>query len=260
MPTAKAKANSTANAKAKPGRSTPTHMYNAMIHPLQPYAFRGALWYQGESNRADGLKYQAKMRALIQGWRTVWNNSDMPFYFVQLAPFRYGGDPKLLPAIWQAQLNTLKLPHTGMAVTTDITTLGDIHPPNKQDVGKRLALWALAKTYSQKGFTYSGPLFEKVDQAEGEGSLTVWFKKATTGGLKPSNGKPVSHFEIAGKDGKWHPAEATIVYGDHLIVSSKAVKQPKHVRFGWDQLATPNLINGARLPASPFTATVGKKH
>jgi len=88
----------------------------------------------------------------------------------------------------------------------------------------------------------------------------VWFKKATTGGLKTSNGKPVSHFEIAGKDGKWHPAEVTIVYGDHLIVSSKAVKQPKHVRFGWDQLATPNLINGAGLPASPFTATVGKKH
>jgi len=240
--------------KARPGRSTPTHMYNAMIHPLRHYKIKGALWYQGESNNGEGMLYFHKMRALIAGWRQVFADEKLPFYFVQLAPFRYGGDPKRLPGIWHAQFATVKtVPHTGMAVTTDITHLTDIHPKNKQDVGKRLALWALAKTYDKASKQpYSGPLFEKMDKAEGKGALTVWFDKATTGGLKTSDGKPVSHFEIAGKDGKWHPAKVTIVYGDHLIVSSEAVKQPEHVRFGWDQLATPNLVNRAGLPASPF--------
>ena len=240
--------------KARPGRGTPTHMYNAMIHPLRHYKIKGALWYQGESNNGEGMLYFHKMRALIAGWRQVFADEKLPFYFVQLAPFRYGGDPKRLPGIWHAQFATVKtVPHTGMAVTTDITHLTDIHPKNKQDVGKRLALWALAKTYDKASKQpYSGPLFEKMDQAEGKGALTVWFDKATTGGLKTSDGKPVSHFEIAGKDGKWHPAKVTIVYGDHLIVSSEAVKQPEHVRFGWDQLATPNLVNRAGLPASPF--------
>jgi len=242
-------------ASAKPGRGTPSHMYNAMIHPLLPYTIKGALWYQGESNNGEGMLYHEKMKALIAGWRSVWNNPELPFYFVQLAPFRYGSDndPRL-PGIWQAQLETLKVPHTGMAVTTDITTLRNIHPPNKQDVGKRLALWALVKDYGKKlKGQYSGPIFSKIDHAEGKDSLTVHFQKDSTGGLTTNDKKPVSHFEIAGKDGKWHPAKATIVYGDHLIVKSDAVKKPVHVRFGWHQMAEPNLVNGAGLPASPFS-------
>ncbi len=242
-------------ASAKPGRGTPSHMYNAMIHPLLPYTIKGALWYQGESNNGEGMLYHEKMKALIAGWRSVWNNPNLPFYYVQLAPFRYGSDndPRL-PGIWQAQLETLKVPHTGMAVTTDITTLRNIHPPNKQDVGKRLALWALTKDYGKKlKGQYSGPIFSKIDHAEGKDSLTVHFKKDSTGGLASNDKKPVSHFEIAGKDGKWHPAKATIVYGDHLIVKSDEVKSPMHVRFGWHQMAEPNLVNGAGLPASPFS-------
>ena len=242
-------------ASAKPGRGTPSHMYNAMIHPLLPYTIKGALWYQGESNNGEGMLYHEKMKALIAGWRSVWNNPELPFYFVQLAPFRYGSDndPRL-PGIWQAQLETLKVPHTGMAVTTDITTLRNIHPPNKQDVGKRLALWALVKDYGKKlKGQYSGPIFSKIDHAEGKDSLTVHFQKDSTGGLTTNDKKPVSHFEIAGKDGKWHPAKATIVYGDHLIVKSDAVKKPVHVRFGWHQMAEPNLVNAAGLPASPFS-------
>ena len=145
--------------KARPGSRTPTHMYNAMIHPLLPYKIKGALWYQGESNNGEGMLYYEKMRALIAGWRKVFNDAELPFYFVQLAPFTYGGDPKRLPGIWQAQLTAMKrIPHTGMAVTTDITNLRDIHPKNKQDVGKRLALWALAKTYGKKDVVYSGPI------------------------------------------------------------------------------------------------------
>ena len=103
---------------------------------------------------------------------------------------------------------------------------------------------------------YSGPLLSKVDQSEGKGRITVHFQKQTTGGLKASDGKPLSHFEIAGKDGKWHAAKADIVYGDHLIVSSDAVKEPIHVRYGWNELAEPNLVNGAGLPASPFQASL----
>ncbi|MFP6903414.1 MAG: sialate O-acetylesterase, partial [Verrucomicrobiia bacterium] len=166
-------------------------LYNGMIHPLLPYKIKGALWYQGESNRADGLKYQAKMRALINGWRSVWSDPELPFLFVQLAPFRYGGDAKLLPAIWQAQLNTLKIPNTGMAVVTDITTLGNIHPPNKQDVGKRLALWALANTYGKKGIVYSGPLFKSLTIQGGR--AIVDFTHAA--GIKARDDKPLTHFE-----------------------------------------------------------------
>ena len=245
-------------ASGKTGRGTPTHMYNAMISPLIPYGIRGAIWYQGESNNGEGNLYHEKMKALIAGWRSVWNKPDLSFYYVQLAPFKYRGDPKRLPGIWQAQLDTLKIPNTGMAVTTDITTLGNIHPPNKQDVGKRLALWALAKNYGQDKLVYSGPIFEKADHSDGDKkkSITVHFKKlgGQGHGLKTTDDKKPSHFEVAGKDGVWHPAEAVIVDGDHLIVKSEMVEEPLNVRFGWDQLATPNLVNGTGLPASPFTS------
>ena len=235
---------------------SPLALYNGMISPLLPYAIKGALWYQGESNNGEGMVYHEKMKALIAGWRSLWNKPGLPFYFVQLAPFRYGGDPKRLPGIWQAQLETLKVKNTGMAVTTDITTLGDIHPPNKQDVGKRLALWALAKNYGKNDLVYTGPLFEKTDYSDGgKGAITVRFQKhgKKHHGLKTTDRKKPTHFEIAGKDGVWHPAEATIVYGDHLILRSEKVKEPVNARFAWDQLATPNLVNAVGLPASPFT-------
>jgi sialate O-acetylesterase len=231
-------------------------LYNGMIHPLLPYAIKGALWYQGESNNGEGMLYHEKMKALIAGWRSVWKKPDLPFYFVQLAPFNYGGDRKKLPGIWQAQLETLKVPHTGMAVTTDIATVRDIHPPNKQDVGKRLSLWALAKNYGKKDIVYTGPLFEKADHSEGKGRITVHFQKdgAKKQGLKTSDGKPPTHFEVAGEDGVWHPGKATIVYGNHIMVESDKVAKPVHVRFAWDQGAMPNLINQTGLPASPFSS------
>jgi sialate O-acetylesterase len=230
-------------------------LYNGMIHPLLPYTIKGALWYQGESNNGEGMLYYEKMRALISGWRSVWHNADMPFLFVQLAPYKYGGDPKRLAGIWQAQLSAVKnIPHTGMAVTTDITTLRNIHPPNKQDVGKRLALWALANTYGKKGLVYSGPLFKSLTIKDGR--AIVDFNHAE--GIKSRDGKPLTHFELLTAEGQWFPAGAYVHEGK-IIVNSKAVRNPIGVRLGWDQLAEPNLVNGAGLPASPFTAKVGKK-
>lgn len=224
-------------------------LYNGMIHPLLPYTIRGAIWYQGESNRGDGMLYHQKMKALIAGWRTVWDNAEMPFYYVQLAPYRYGGDPRALPRMWQAQLETLELPHTGMAVTVDIGNTENIHPRNKQDVGKRLALWALAKTYGHEDLVYSGPLYKSME-VEGN-KVRVRFKHVD-GGLVSRDGKPLTHFEIAGQDKEFVDAEAKID-GDSVVVSAAEVDDPVAVRYAWHQEAEPDLANEAGLPASPFT-------
>ncbi len=234
----------------KPSAGGAMHLYNGMVHGVQPFGIRGALWYQGESNRGQGVAYEQRMHALINGWRTVWNQGDFPFLFVQLAPYKYGPtDPNfLLPQIWEAQTKTLAMKNTGMAVTTDITHLTDIHPKNKQDVGKRLALWALAKTYGKEGLVYSGPLYKSM-KVEGN-KVRIEFDHVG-GGLKSRDGKPLSWFTIAGKEGDFVEATATID-GKSVVVSSDKIAEPAAVRFGWDQLAEPNLMNAEALPAGPF--------
>ncbi len=227
---------------------SPLALYNGMIHPLVPYAIRGAIWYQGESNNGEGMMYHEKMKALIAGWRTVWNEKDLPFLFVQLAPYRYGGNPTNLAGIWEAQLKTLSVPNTGMAVTVDIGNTRDIHPKNKQDVGKRLALWALAKTYGQDSLVYSGPLY-KSHKIDG-GKAVISFDHVGSG-LTSRDGKPLTHFTMAGESGEFVEAKAEIV-GDTVVVSADSVAEPKAVRFGWHQEAEPNLSNKDGLPASPF--------
>ncbi len=229
-------------------RQSPLALYNGMIHPLVPFVIRGAIWYQGESNNGEGMLYHEKKKALIHGWRSVWDDPDMPFYYVQLAPFRYKVDPERLPGIWEAQLKTLDVPHTGMAVTVDIGDVTDIHPLNKQDVGKRLALWALAKTYGQSGLVYSGPLYRSI---EIEGDRAVISFDHVGGGLVSRDGQPLSHFQVAGEDGRFVEAQAEIV-GPTVVVSAESVPQPVAVRFGWHQEAEPNLSNREGLPASPF--------
>lgn len=232
----------------------PTGLYNAMVHPIAPFAIRGAIWYQGESNRGDALSgtrhsYASKMRALVQGWREVWQQGDFPFYWVQLAPFRYGGDPLLLPLVWEAQTAALDLPETGMAVTTDLVdNIADIHPRNKQDVGKRLALWALANTYNHDDLVYSGPLFKSM-AIEGN-KLRLRFNHAGDG-LKTRDGEAPDSFQIAGNDRVFRPAN-TRTDGDTVLVWNDDITRPVAVRFGWDQEANPNLVNSAGLPASPF--------
>ena len=222
-------------------------MYNGMIAPVKPLAIRGVIWYQGEANVGNGLKYYDKMKALIGGWRKVWGY-DFPFYFVQLAPFS-GYGPGSLPPLWEAQVASLKIPGTGMAVTTDIVhNIGDIHPRNKHDVGNRLALWALAKEYGKKDLVYSGPLYKSM-KVEGD-KVRLSFAHVG-GGLKSRDGKPLSEFEIAGGDGKFLPAQAAID-GDTVVVEAKEVASPTQVRFGWRNGASPNLVNKEGLPASPF--------
>lgn len=232
----------------KASRGSPLALYNGMIHPLLPYALRGAIWYQGEANNGEGMLYHEKMNALITGWRSVWDNDDMPFYYVQLAPYRYGAAPTQLPRIWEAQTATLEIPQTGMAVTVDIGNTEDIHPRNKQDVGKRLALWALAKTYDRDGLVYSGPLYKSM-QIEGD-RIRVSFNHVD-GGLVSRDEKPLRHFTIAGKDKEFVEATATID-GETVVVSADDVENPVAVRFAWHQEAEPNLSNKAGLPASPF--------
>ena len=232
-------------------QARPTGLYNGMVHPLVPYAIRGALWYQGESNLRDGMLYHEKMKALINGWREVWGQGDFPFYFVQLAPFDYGGwnvSPFLLPQIWEAQTATLSLQNTGMAVTTDVGNLKDIHPRNKQEVGRRLALWALAKTYGREDVTYSGPRYKSM-AVEGN-KIRLSFDYVGSG-LMARDEKPLTWFEIAGEDKQFVEAQA-MIDGDTIVVSSDAIANPVAVRFGWHQSAEPNLVNKEGLPASPF--------
>jgi len=231
------------------GYSSPTAMFNAMIHPLVPFTVRGAIWYQGESNLSDGMLYAQKKKALVQGWRSVWGDDELSFYWTQLAPFNYGGDAQRLPRIWEAQTAAMSIPKTGMAVITDIGNLKDIHPRNKQDVGRRLALWALAKNYG-KDLIYCGPLFKSM-KIEGS-KIRVSFDHVGEG-LESRDGQPLSWFEIAG-DGDFVPAEA-VIDGKTVVVSSDEVKNPTAVRYAWSQLAEPNLRNKAGLMASAFRTT-----
>jgi len=229
-----------------------------MVHPLISFPIRGAIWYQGEANRNDGLVYRQKMEALIKGWRQVWKMGDFPFYYVQLAPYNYpynregtGGDILdffRLPLIWEAQTEILKMTNTGMAVITDITNLYDIHPRNKQEVGRRLALWARAHAYGEGNLTYSGPLYLG-KQIEGN-RIRINFDH-TGSGLISLDENPLSWFEIAGEDRAFFKAQAEID-GNTVVVWSPRVDIPVEVRFGWHQLAVPNLANKEGLPASPF--------
>ena len=236
------------NADGKINHQSPLALYNGMIAPLVPYGIRGALWYQGESNNGEAMLYFEKKKALIAGWRSIWNKPDLPFYFVQLAPFRYGGDPKNLAGIWEAQTATLSIPNTGMAVTVDISNLTDIHPKNKQDVGKRLALWALAQLYGKSDLVYSGPLYKSMAV---EGNKIRLSFDHVGGGLVSRDGKPLNWFTIAGEDKNFVEAKA-VIDGDSVVVSADSVANPVAVRFGWTQEAEPNLSNKAGLPASPF--------
>lgn len=226
----------------------PTGLYNGMVHPLVPFAIRGAIWYQGESNLRDGMAYLPKMKGLILGWRKVWGQGAFPFYYVQLAPYRYRARADLLPRIWEAQTAALALPGTGMVVTTDVGNPRDIHPRNKQAVGGRLALWALARTYGQAGVVHSGPRYVRMTVEQGKVRLHF---EHVGGGLESRDGKPLDWFSVAGADRKFHPARAVIV-GETIVVSSPRVPTPVAVRFGWHQLASPNLRNKAGLPAAPF--------
>ena len=227
-------------------RNTLSALYNSMIAPVIPFGIRGAIWYQGESNRANPDDYREMFPDMIKSWRKNWDQGDFPFYFAQIAPFNY--NEKISSALLQeAQLLTLKTTNTGMAVTMDIGDLNDIHPKNKKDVGYRLALWALAKDYGFTNIIFSGPIYKKM-KVDGN-KIILNFDYAN--GLKTRDRKPPSHFEIAGDNNKFVPAIAEII-NEKIVVFSDKIKKPVAVRYGWSDTAEPNLCNKENLPASSF--------
>lgn len=225
--------------------NSPTVLFNAMIAPLAPLGIRGAIWYQGESNIGREEQYRRLFPAMIVDWRRHWGRGDFPFYFVQIAPFRYP-NPGMSSALREAQFLSLRTPNTGMAVTMDSDS-NNLHPRTKQSVGHRLALWARAKTYGETNLVYSGPLYRTM---EIEGNKVRLFFEHTDGGLT-ANGKPLAHFLIAGADGKFFPARAEID-GDTIIVFGDLVKQPVAVRYGWGDTDESSFSNQEGLPASSF--------
>ncbi|OIR08107.1 hypothetical protein GALL_96060 [mine drainage metagenome] len=238
----------------------PSELYQRMVVPFIPFAVRGFLWYQGESNcmNAEGSIYTAKMRALIDSWRASWGEPEAPFYYALIAPFTYSHEkhwdkllsPDALPALWEAQIAALSIPHTGLITLTDIAgTMKDIHPTDKRDVGLRFARLALAETYHVAGIHPFAPRIVSTRPSSDGASLVLTLEHAR--GLHSRDNAPLDEFTVAGKDGQFHAADARID-GERIVVSSPAVPHPVAVRFAWLEKANPNLVNDAGLPALPY--------
>jgi sialate O-acetylesterase len=237
-------------------RWKPVGLYNSMIAPLKNYGIKGVLWYQGESSTKKPSEYASLMETLINNWRTEWKQGSFPFLFVQLTNFM---EPKSEPAesnwaaLRQQQKNTLSVPNTGMAVTIDLGEWNDIHPLNKYDVGKRLALQARKLAYGEKNIVSSGPLFKALEQ---KGNQLILSFTDTGSGLMAKNNAVLKGFEIAGKDGKFVWANATIE-GNKIKIWNDTVTVPFRVRYAWaDNPVEANLYNKDELPASPFEAAL----
>jgi sialate O-acetylesterase len=234
------------------------NMWNSMVAPIVPFAIKGFLWYQGESNCMinDGMKYADKFELMVNSWRAAWNNNKLPFYFVQISPYYYTKrkdkkphTPETLAEFWEAQTQTLNIPCTGMIVTTDLVDdLSNIHPSYKWEVGRRLSLLALYNDYGKKNLVISGPVYKSMKK---EGNKIILTFDNTGSGLKSRDGQPLKWFTIAGDDNTFVPANAEIV-GNTVIVSADGVANPTNVRFAWDETAMPNLMNAEGLPAIPF--------
>lgn len=243
----------------------PGKFYTPMIEPLTPFALRGVLWYQGETNcfLKENISYSYKMKALINSWRAAWAKASgtsgtaalLPFYYVQIAPFNYSTtkgkvvlDAQTEPEFWEAQAQLLRLPNTGMVATTDLNDYpDDLHPNYKWEIGRRLALWALARAYGKK-ITYAGPMYQSV---RFKGSTAELEFSHVGKGLVSADGKTLDCFTIAGADGRFVPANA-LIKGNKIIVSAKSLKKPVAVRFGFNEAMRPNLYNKEGLPALPF--------
>jgi len=229
----------------------PSVLYNGMIAPLQPYAFKGAIWYQGESNASRAEQYRELFPDMIRSWREAWGQGDFPFLCVQLAPFRaiqeQPGEStwaELREAQWLA---TRVLPHVGMAVITDVGEEHDIHPKRKQPVGARLALAARALAYGES-LEYSGPQYR---QFKRQGRRLILSFDHVDGGLEARGGK-LTGFAICGPDHRWVWAEAAIQPDNTVAVWSDDIPEPVAVRYGWADYPVVNLWNKAGLPATPF--------
>jgi len=234
-------------------QNTPAALYNGMIAPLVGFRFAGVIWYQGESNRTRYEEYRALFPAMISDWRGAFDD-DLPFYFVQIAPFGYAGDSGQAAELREAQRGALNLHGTGMAVTMDIGDPRDIHPRNKHEVGRRLALWAMARTYGRDELVHSGPLPERLYRGR-DGAVHVRFDHA--GGGLAAPGGALKLFKAAGRDGAWHPARAEIVTPDTLAIRCEAVEGGiVAVRYAWGAADAAELFNAEGLPASSFRVSL----
>ena len=248
-----ANAANAAKGKQPVGPNVPASLYNAMIHPLHPFAFKGAIWYQGESNAGRAYEYRSLFQTMIQDWRKKWGN-DFPFLCVQLAPWHANdADGVSWAELREAQLlATQKLKNVGMAVITDVGDLYDIHPRDKMTVGTRLGLSARGLVYGQK-IVHSGPVYKEMKVEEGNAILSF---DELGGGLQARYGI-LNGFEICGEDKEFYSAKA-IIKGESVVVSSTKVKKPVAVRFGWKNYPVVNLFNKSLdgktigLPATPF--------
>ncbi len=225
---------------------SPTTLYNAMINPIIPYGIKGAIWYQGESNVGAAEVYRTLFPTMIKNWRNDWGLGPFPFYYVQIAPFKYGRSDDLAAQLRDAQTNTLSLENTGMAVIMDVGDPADIHPANKKDVGERLALWALAKDYGV-ATEYTGPMYESM-KIDGN-KVLVSFTHANGLTFQGSPG----FVEVAGPDGTFIDANVQIE-NNQMIAYSAKVPNPTAIRYGWCEACEPNLFNSAGLPAIPFNS------
>ncbi|RYF97752.1 MAG: 9-O-acetylesterase, partial [Caulobacteraceae bacterium] len=227
----------------------PGGLWNGMMAPLAPYGIRGAIWYQGESNADRAYQYRKLFPAMIKDWREVWGQGDFPFLFVQLANFM-GTPAQPTESQWaelrEAQAMTLRLARTGMATAIDIGEANDIHPRNKREVGRRLALTALRDVYGKK-VVANGPRFTSF--ARKNGALILRYVDAL--GLKTSDGKAPRSFQVAGADRKWHWADAKID-GSTVVLTSAQVPAPVAARYAWSDNPSINLTNADGLPAEPF--------
>ena len=244
-PTTKAAGRRAARGPANPiSNHSPYMLWNAMLHPVQPYAIRGAVWYQGESIVGGVELYPALMQTLITTWRKQWGEGDFPFYFVQLAALDNNSNR---PEVREAQAKALSLPNTAMVVTIDIGDKKNVHPKDKQDVGDRLARIARALVYKEK-IEYSGPMYESM-KVDGD---VVRIKFSHLGGGLVARGGELKTFEIAGADQKFVPATASID-GDTVVVKADGLKDPAVVRYAWNRWPEgANLYNSDGLPAAPF--------
>ncbi len=231
-------------------RNTPSGQFNAMIAPIIPFAMKGVIWYQGEANAARAYQYRTLFPAMITDWRQRWGQGDFPFYFVQLPNLKRGPEPSTSgwAELREAQLMTLSLPNTGMAVTIDVGDSTNLHPTNKKLVGLRLARIAEALLYGKGNEEYSGPIYKSM-KIEGA-NVRLQFDHVG-GGLVAGENALLSGFTIAGADKQFYSAEAKIE-GDEIIVSNSNVSSPVSVRYAWADNPHCNLYNKAGLPASPF--------
>jgi sialate O-acetylesterase len=227
-----------------PARSSrrPAGLYNAMIAPLQPFAIKGVIWYQGEANKSRAEQYKKLFPTLIQNWRAAWGEGDFPFLFAQIAPFQLS-----TAEIREAELQTWQLvPRTAMASTIDVGEATNIHPVKKEPVGARLALAARAIAYGEK-IEYSGPVFSGMKIKDHRAELSF---KHVGSGLVAKDGA-LKGFMVAGADGNFVPADA-VIKGDKVLVSADSVSKPVSVRYGWAKVPDVNFYNREGLPANPF--------